>query len=98
MGCVHIIPVQKRKVNVTQLLRGVPGKDGADGDGAARFRFVQSSPLDTWIVNHNFGYLPVSVSVRSPGGVEVDAQITHASLNQVIINFAAPYAGTVDLM
>ena len=55
---------------------------------------TQSSASDTWTVNHNLGYRPV-VSVRSPGGVEVEATVTHTSVNQCVVTFAAPYTGTV---
>lgn len=76
------------------VMPGPPGKDG----GATRYRYTQSTALDVWTVNHNLGHWPTAVSVRSPGGVEVEAQVTHNSINQLTVSFAGPYAGTVDIL
>ena len=67
---------------------------GGGGGGAVNYLHTQSSASDTWTVNHNLGYRPV-VSVRSPGGVEVEATVTHVSVNQCVVTFAAPYTGSV---
>ena len=58
-----------------------------------RYEHIQSAALPTWTVNHNFGFWPASVSVQSPGGVEVDAGVTHITVNQLQIDFTAPYTG-----
>lgn len=60
--------------------------------GAVGFDYVQPTPSDTWTVNHNLGYRP-TVGIFSPGGVEVEADVTHTSVNQTVINFVAPYTG-----
>lgn len=64
----------------------------AVGLSTNRFTFTQASAASVWTVNHNLGFNP-TVHVYSVGGVEVEAQITHTSLNQTVINFATPYAG-----
>jgi len=68
--------------------RGPPGSPGA-GD----FTHTQASASSEWIVNHNKGLRPL-VSIRTVGGVEVDAQIVHMTDNQLRIFFASPFAGT----
>lgn len=69
---------------------GPPGPAGA----GAPLVHVQAAPLASWTINHNRGWRPASVTVLSPGGVEVDAEIVHVSVNQTVINFALPYAGS----
>ena len=54
-----------------------------------------ASPAAEWIVNHNRGVQPTSVTVMTPGGVEVVAQVLHVSPNQCRVNFASPQAGVV---
>ena len=75
------------KVKSTE--RGPPGPPGAGGNV---FEYSPPSASDEWIVNHNFGYNPV-VAVLSPGGVEVEAQVLHTSLNQTRVLFNAPQLG-----
>lgn len=67
---------------------------GGGGGGAVNYLHSQASSSATWTVNHNLGFRPV-VSVRSPGGVEVEAEVTHTSVNQCVVTFAAPYTGSV---
>lgn len=73
---------------------------GPRGPSAAgsRYEHVQASPSDAWTINHNLGVRPVAVTVRSTGGVEVEAQVTHLSDNQCVINFAVPFAGTAHVI
>lgn len=61
--------------------------------GGEPYDHVQSSSSAEWIVNHNLGFRP-SVTVLSPGGVEVGANPIHQSANQLRIYFAAPQSGT----
>lgn len=57
------------------------------------YEHVQNTPSSTWIVNHNFGKYPV-VSVLTPGGLEVDAEIANLSLNTTEIRFASLQTGS----
>lgn len=59
------------------------------------YEHTQSSPSASWTVNHNLGRRPASVAVLSVGGVEVNAAVTHISINQLIVEFAAPQVGSV---
>lgn len=62
------------------------------GSGSSGFEFLQVSAASTWTINHNLGRNP-SVTVLSPGGIEVEAQVNHTSLNQTVVQFKLPYAG-----
>ena len=71
-----------------------------NGEGevfARRYEHVQSTASAVWTVNHNLGRRPAAVAVLSPGGVEVNAAVTHVSVNQLIVTFSAPAVGTVAI-
>lgn len=69
---------------------GPPGPAGA----AQAFVYTQSSPASTWTVNHNLGAKP-TVTVFTVGGVELEANVVHLSVNQLQVLLAAPMAGSV---
>ena len=54
----------------------------------------QPVPSTVWTINHNLGFVPSSVSIRSTGGAEVDADVLHISANQLTITFLIPFAGS----
>jgi hypothetical protein len=54
--------------------------------------FVQNSPSDTWIVNHNLGRRPL-VQLLTTGGVHMVGEIVHTSNNQFVAQFVQPTAG-----
>lgn len=89
MAHVSVSPTVQRTVAIVHA--GPKGDDGADG-ATLDFEHVQTDPSDEWIINHNFGVRP-SVSVLSVGGVEMEAQVVHMSVNQVRIYFASAQAG-----
>lgn len=76
---------------------GATGPAGADGSAAASFEFPQVSPASTWTINHNLGFRP-TVGVFSAGGMEVEADVLHTTLNQTVITFNAPFAGFARLV
>lgn len=58
--------------------------------------FTQEFPVSAqWLVNHNLGHLPASVTLLSPGGVEIEANIVHTSDNQFVVDLSPPTAGQV---
>lgn len=69
---------------------GIPINPGGCCDA---FTFVQTTPLATWIINHNLGYEP-SIEVRNQSGQVVLVDVLHSSLNQSIIYAVVPFAGT----
>lgn len=69
---------------------GPPGQGGADGPPVVH---TQSTPSSGWIFNHNRGWRP-QITVLSPGGIEVEAEIQHISDNQARIYFSDAQTGT----
>jgi len=82
--------------------QGPPGREGPEGPqgppgpGGAGFNFTQAAPATVWTINHNLGYYP-SVELFSVGGLEIDADVQHMSLNQTIVTFLIPTAGSARL-
>lgn len=74
---------------------GVIGPRGRDGATAGGYQQVFSSASNSWVVNHNLNRYPSSVTILSPGGSEVEAEISHVSVNQLIVSFNVPFAGRV---
>jgi len=70
--------------------RGMPGRDGI---GVNPYTHTQSSASATWTVAHNLGYHP-SVSIETPGGLEMIGEVLHQSNNLLTISFASARAGT----
>lgn len=86
---------QRNQPPVVEIQRsGIPGAKGVAGEGAEIYTHSQVSPLPTWTVNHNLGYYPSSVLVKTVGGVEILADVVHLNTNQVQIEFAVPTSGT----
>lgn len=90
-GQVKVTPSVVGKV---QILGGVPGPPGPSGQGI-NVQFL--SPLDEWLINHNLGYKPV-VELFTIGGVKMQAAIIHTSVNQVLVQFNSPTAGSARLV
>jgi hypothetical protein len=72
--------------------QGPPGPPGMPGRGLG-FEADFAAAAE-WVVNHNLGFRPL-VSVLTPGGAEMDAEVLHTSLNQCRVYFSAPAAGRV---
>lgn len=82
---IQAVPTTRLKVVQTSV--------GGGDSPALLFDF--GSPSSSWIVNHNMSRSPSSVRVLSVGGVEVEAQITETSLNQLVVQFSSPQTGRV---
>lgn len=67
------------------------------GSGGASYTFVQSTPADTWIINHNLGYQPV-IELFSVGGLVIEGTILHTSVNQAQVTYLLPVAGSARCM
>ena len=91
-GLPRPVTVRSTKVQtIAKVERGPPGPPGTGGDSDV-FEYSPPSPSAEWIVNHNFGRNPV-VAVLSPGGIEVEAEVVHTTLNQTRVLFNAPQLG-----
>lgn len=110
-GNVSVIAQGRTDMQVTtragriaiNIVGGAPGPKGDQGEtgpagGLTRFEHIQVSPLAEWVINHDLGFFPTSVSILSPGGVEVNAGVSHISVNQLIVSFGTPYAGIVRIL
>lgn len=69
---------------------GIPGPPGA---GATSYDHTQSSASAEWVINHNLGRR-VDITVLSPGGALVIADVVLISDNQARIYFVSPKTGT----
>lgn len=72
-------------------IQGPPGPQGPSGSSVG-FTYNQITPSNSWTVNHNLGFYP-SVTILSPGGIELITNITHTSINQFIASFNNECAG-----
>lgn len=67
-------------------------------DGEFRLRHTETfEAAAVWIVNHNMGFEPPAVTVRTLGGVALDAHVQHVSQNQLRVYFDVPVSGIIDL-
>jgi hypothetical protein len=62
-----------------------------------QLRYTQSTPSSTWTINHNFGFEP-QVQIFNSGSQLVNANITHLSVNQTVVQFTVPTSGFARLM
>jgi hypothetical protein len=80
-------------VSATVVIEGI-GIQGPAGGQIPPYLYIQSEPAILWLVNHNFGWYPL-VSIFTPGGVEVTAEVRHVSTNQFSVSFSSPQTGRV---
>lgn len=92
LGNLNTVLAGVGTVHVSLINTGLQGPPGPPGPGATFYDHDQSSPAAEWVVNHNLGRL-VSVTVLSPGGVEVEAEIVQVSINQTRVFFNQPQTG-----
>ena len=68
---------------------------GGGGGGGPPFVHTQSIAASEWIVNHNLGFRP-AVTLFTVGGVEMEGEVIHSTLNQFRALFNTPLAGTAQ--
>ncbi len=66
--------------------------DYGEFGGDKTYAYPQDVPLAQWVVTHNMNKYP-SVSVVDSAGSAVVGEVLYDSLNQVTINFSAPFSG-----
>jgi len=62
----------------------------------AEFIYTQSAPSTTWTINHNLGFRP-AVELLNAGGQEIEGDIAHTSVNQVVVTLNPATAGQARL-
>ena len=67
-------------------------------ENSKSFEHIQTQASTLWIVNHNLGRWPSSVTVVTVGGVEVDAGVINVSTNILHVEFATPFVGRVRII
>ena len=73
------------------------GTQWVDGtDEGAGYVYTQSTTASIWTINHNLGHAP-SVEVFDSGSQEIEANVTHPSVNQTVILFTIPTTGFARL-
>lgn len=72
---------------------GGMGVQGIPGVAGGAYTHTQKLPSTSWTIAHNLGFHP-SIELRSAGGAEVDAEVTHLSLDVAVATFSQPLAGT----
>jgi hypothetical protein len=74
------------------------GSQWVDGqDQGTAYVWTQSAPAITWTIAHNLGHVP-SVEIFDSGSQEIEADVSHPSVNVTIILFSLPIAGFARLI
>jgi len=60
------------------------------------YRHAQSLSSNTWTIQHNLGKFP-SITISDSAGSVVEGEVQYVDLNNLIINFSAPFGGYADL-
>lgn len=90
------VPAGAVRIGITAMPgpKGADGAAGADGaDGATGYDFTQASASALWTINHNLGRKPM-ITLFTPGGQQMMADVLHVSTNQAQVSFAAPQTGS----
>lgn len=78
--------------------QGVQGEPGLAGSAPQAFEHEQSVASATWTITHNLGYRPAGILVFDTAGSEwVPGVIIHSSINELVIQWSAPFSGTAYL-
>jgi hypothetical protein len=75
---------------------GVSADDLLSAAGDKYLRHVQTEPLATWTIVHNFGRVP-NVQVKDSEGVWWEVDPVHVDINTVQLNFPGAMAGEAYL-
>lgn len=94
---IVVVSGAKKKTVVKVANVGPAGPTGPAGVGGGNYTHIQSAPSTTWTVVHNLGYHPGGVSVIDSAGTKVYGDVTHSSVNQLVINFSAGFSGKAYL-
>ena len=68
----------------------------ADRGIAFEFVYMQGTPSDTWVIDHDMQCHP-SVTVIDSGNNQVEGSVTYNSINKITITFTAGFSGKAIL-
>ncbi len=74
---------------------GRQGPPGPAGDGG--FTHTQATPAATWTITNTLGRYPASVLVVVDDA-EVTTDVEFPDLDTIVISFASPHAGRVEIV
>lgn len=100
-GAVQILELTTEPV-VETVETGVVGPQGPKGDKGdtgevESYVHLQPTPSSQWTINHNLGFKP-TVELLNSASQEMDADVIHASNNQVLVIFNLPVSGLARLI
>jgi hypothetical protein len=91
-GSTTVVQVPQTSV-VTAI---TTGPQGAKGDAGVGYEHTQATSATTWTINHNLGFKP-SVDVYDSGSQQIQAAVSHTSVNQTVILLTVSTAGFARL-
>ena len=71
---------------------------GGTWAGLDVFEWVQATPVQTWVLTHGRGALPINVQVSNAGGVEVQTTVLNPTTSTTWIRWGYPATGTARLL
>lgn len=95
LGCqsTELRTVVQPPAQIKAVLVVGQGPAGPAGGTANEYTHSQPTPSAVWVINHNLGRR-VTVTPKTTGGAEFEAEVLEISLNQVQLLLAYPLAGT----
>ena len=68
-----------------------------DATAAKVFVYTQATPATSWSITHNLGMTP-AVVISDSAGTLIEGDVSYPDLNNVVLSFAAGFAGTAYLI
>jgi hypothetical protein len=89
---VQIVEESQARI-VRVISEGPPGPAGE----SKSYVHQQEAAATTWTINHNLGYRP-SAELMDAGSREIEGDVYHPTVNQTVVLFNVPVAGTARLI
>lgn len=87
---------RNKRIYTEILVAGTSTSESGTGGGDKNFIHTQGVPSATWVIQHNLGKYP-SVTVIDTAGTEVEGEVRHVDVNNLVLEFSAGFAGTATL-
>ena len=85
------------KGDLVAAINELAAREPTGSSSGVAYLHTQTSTSAAWVINHNLGLRP-AVSIVDSGGSEIEADVMHTSVNQLVIRFAIPIAGLARLI